>query len=161
LEDNTQKILARDLPTMSDVVRRCVQVKARVVALDERESGIRAHLNLGHTIGHALESSGGFTALTHGEAVSLGLVAALRLGEKLGHTPATLTARILTLLQRLNLPHRLDRSALEKSTTLLSHDKKRSGDSIRFVFAAGAGQLFTEAMKIKDLVASSPGLADT
>ena len=63
-------------------MRRSIRVKARIVSFDERESGLRAVLNLGHTVGHALEAQAGYTALTHGEAVSLGLVAALRLGAK-------------------------------------------------------------------------------
>jgi shikimate kinase/3-dehydroquinate synthase len=160
LEERSEAILARDLSVMTEVVKRCVRVKARVVALDERESGIRAHLNLGHTIGHALESSGGFTALTHGEAVSLGLVAALRLGEQLGHTPKALTTRVLSLLKLLQLPHVLKRSDLEKSAALLAHDKKRAGDSIRFVFARDAGELFTESLKISQLQQISGSLGD-
>lgn len=160
LEAEAKAVLARDLVVMTEVIRRCVRVKARVVALDERENGIRAHLNLGHTIGHALESSGGFTALTHGEAVSLGLVAALRLGEKLGHTPSALTTRVLSLLKLLGLPHFLKRADLETSAALLAHDKKRAGDSIRFVFARNAGDLFTESIKISDLRHLSGDLGD-
>jgi 3-dehydroquinate synthetase len=131
-----------------------------VVALDERETGVRATLNLGHTIGHALESAGGYTGLTHGEAVSLGLVAALRLGERKGHTPSSLTRRVLSLLARLGLPHQLSAVDLQKSTSLLSHDKKRSGGSIRFVYARAAGDVFTESILLSDLIGVAPSLAD-
>jgi 3-dehydroquinate synthetase len=128
--------------------------------LDERESGLRATLNLGHTIGHALESSGGYTALTHGEAVSLGLVAALRLGEQLGETPAGLTARTLSLLERLGLPHRLGRSELDDARRLLGHDKKRAGANVRFVFARALGDVTTRLLPLEELVSRTPDLAD-
>ncbi len=160
LERNVGSLLSRDTEVTTEVVERCVRVKARVVALDEREAGVRATLNLGHTIGHALESAGGYTGLTHGEAVSLGLVAALRLGERKGHTPADLTARVLALLQALRLPHALNRSALQQSAALLSHDKKRAGGSIRFVYARAAGDVFTELIDLEELIELSPDLAD-
>jgi hypothetical protein len=160
LHSETNFFSARDAEIASYVVDRCVRVKARVVALDERETGVRATLNLGHTIGHALESAGGYTGLTHGEAVSLGLVAALRLGERKGHTPSSLTRRVLSLLARLGLPHQLSAVDLQKSTSLLSHDKKRSGGSIRFVYARAAGDVFTESILLSDLIGVAPSLAD-
>lgn len=160
LEQNAEAVLRRDLSVATEIVRRCVAVKARIVALDERESGIRATLNLGHTIGHALESSGGFTALTHGEAVSLGLVAALRLGQKKGHTPEALAKRVLSLLVKLKLPHSLSRAALEKSVGLLGHDKKRAGSQIRFVYALGEGNVVCENIALSELEALAPSLAD-
>lgn len=160
LEENAEAVLRRDLSVVTELVRRCVEVKARIVALDERESGIRATLNLGHTIGHALESSGGYTALTHGEAVSLGLVAALRLGEKKGHTSRRLLERTVNLLKRLQLPHRLSRAALSESTQLLGHDKKRAGASIRFVYAVAEGNVICENIELSQLEQLAPTLAD-
>ncbi len=160
LEQHAEAVLRRDLVVVNELVRRCVAVKARIVALDERESGIRATLNLGHTIGHALESSGGYTALTHGEAVSLGLVAALRLGEKKGHTSSRLLERMIGLLKRLQLPHHLSRAALSESTRLLGHDKKRAGASIRFVYAVGEGDVICENIELAQLEQLAPTLAD-
>lgn len=160
LEENATPLRARNPDVTSRVVERCVRVKARIVALDERETGIRATLNLGHTIGHALESAGGYTGLTHGEAVSLGLVAALRLGEKKGHTSQELSHRVLALLKTLGLPHHLAADDLRKSTSLLSHDKKRAGDSVRFVYARAPGDVFTESIRLSDLVSAAPTLAD-
>ena len=160
LEERTEAILGRDLVLLREIVDRCVRVKARVVALDERESGIRAHLNLGHTIGHALESSGGYTALTHGEAVSLGLVAALRFGQLKGHTDPALTQRVLALLKRLELPHQLGREALEECTHLLGHDKKRAGSDVRFIYARGIGDVFAESTPLAELKAQAASLAD-
>ncbi|HWZ90771.1 MAG TPA: 3-dehydroquinate synthase, partial [Polyangiaceae bacterium] len=77
LEQNPEQVAERDPELCMELVRRSIRVKARIVSFDEREGGLRAVLNLGHTVGHALEAQAGYTALTHGEAVSLGLVAAL------------------------------------------------------------------------------------
>ena len=161
LETRADQILQRDCAVLAEVVRRCVRVKARVVGLDEREQGIRATLNLGHTIGHALESSAGYTGLTHGEAVSLGLVAALRLGEQERVTPPELTARVLSLLARLELPRRLDEARLREATALLGHDKKRAGDAVKFVFVRGLGDVITQMVELGRLVEKAPTLADT
>jgi len=161
LEKRAPEVRARSPELLEQMVRRCVAVKARVVALDPRESGIRAHLNLGHTIGHALESAGGYSKLTHGEAVSLGLVAALRLGERLGHTSAELTARVLALLDRLGLPKSLGRAELIEATGLIGRDKKRSGDNMTFVFARAVGDVFRESVPLKELERYAPELADS
>ncbi len=130
LEDNTERVARRDLELTAELVRRSVRVKARIVSVDERESGLRAVLNLGHTVGHALEAQAGYTALTHGEAISLGLVAALRLGEALGQTPKELTERTLDLLRRLGLPSTLSGQPLEAAAALIGHDKKRAGSAV-------------------------------
>ncbi|HSC88444.1 MAG TPA: 3-dehydroquinate synthase [Polyangiaceae bacterium] len=159
LEERADAVARRDPEVITQLVERSVRVKARVVSLDERESGLRATLNLGHTIGHALESSGGYSALTHGEAVSLGLVAALRLGEQLGETPAALTARTLGLLERLGLPKRLGRDELRDATRLIGHDKKRSGNAVRFVFARELGDVTTRQLPLDDLMRWTPDLA--
>jgi shikimate kinase/3-dehydroquinate synthase len=161
LERNPDAIVARDPTLVGEVVDRCVRVKARVVALDERESGVRATLNLGHTIGHALEASSGYMGLTHGEAVSLGLVAALRLGEKRGHTSPALTQRVVALLEKLGLPRKLSADDLRKSSELLGHDKKRAGANIRFVYAREVGRVDTEAIDLDELIRLTPELADS
>ena len=140
-----------DLELAAELVRRSVRVKARIVSLDERESGLRAVLNLGHTVGHALEAQAGYTALTHGEAVSLGLVAALRLGEALGHTPPELSQRTLDLLRRLGLPATLVGQPLEAAAALIGHDKKRAGSGVRFVLVKALGQVETLLMPLTEL----------
>jgi 3-dehydroquinate synthase len=160
LETQPEALLRREPSLLSEVVERSVRVKARIVGLDERELGLRATLNLGHTIGHALESAGGFSALTHGEAVGLGLIAALRFGERRGHTPRELTARVHDLLVRLGLVHRLDEQALTRSVGLLGKDKKRAGSAVRFVFARGLGDVVTEAVQLTELEEVVPSLAD-
>lgn len=151
LERRSADVLARDRALVSELVRRCIAVKARVVSEDERETGFRAALNLGHTVGHALEACGGFGVLSHGEAVSLGLVAAMRLGERLGRTPSVLSRRVRDLLAALQLPVELSRQPLDRAAKLLSHDKKRGGDRVRFVFCSNPGSIQFERLALNEL----------
>ena len=151
LEANADRVALRDPALTAELVRRSVRVKARIVSFDERESGLRAVLNLGHTVGHALEAQAGYTALSHGEAVSLGLVAALRLGEALGRTPRELSERTLELLRRLGLPASLAGQPLADAVALIGHDKKRAGSSVRFVLARGLGDVETLPIPLTEL----------
>ena len=111
--------------TLASVVKRNCQLKAQVVVEDERETtGRRALLNYGHTIGHAVESLSGYGTYLHGEAVSIGMVAASRLAEQLGRIDAQVTQRQIDLLEKLGLPiglPNLDPSAIIES---MQHDKK-------------------------------------
>lgn len=124
---------------LTDLVRRSVAVKARVVAADERESGERALLNYGHTVGHVIESLGGYTTYRHGEAVGLGMVFAARLGERLGISEAGLADRTVGVLRGLGLPVggvTLDPDAVWDR---LARDKKaRAG--VRFVICERPGR---------------------
>ncbi|GGI07379.1 3-dehydroquinate synthase [Egicoccus halophilus] len=133
LEDRAEDVLAGDPELLEDIVLRSATVKARVVAADEREGGVRAHLNLGHTYGHAVESLTGYDEVLHGEAVAIGTVVALRLGVRLGRTPAALADRAEQLLDRLGLPTRgpvLDRAQV---WTTIARDKKADAGGVRFV----------------------------
>lgn len=159
LEQNAERVAERDPDLCVELVRRSIRIKARIVSFDARENGLRAVLNLGHTVGHALEAHAGFTTLTHGEAVSLGLVAALRLGEALGHTPRDLRERTVELLRRVGLPVKLDARSLEGAADLIGHDKKRAGASVGFVFARELGQVETLPMPLNDLRAHVAALA--
>jgi shikimate kinase/3-dehydroquinate synthase len=131
----------RDDAALTRAVRSSVAVKAAVVGRDEREKGERAHLNLGHTIGHALEAEGGFERLTHGEAVSLGLVAAMRIGVALGVTKPELEKQTLDVLARIGLPVELDREPLDAALRWVSYDKKRQSGELRFVLVRAPGSL--------------------
>jgi shikimate kinase / 3-dehydroquinate synthase len=151
IEQNVARVLGRDPEVIEELVRRCVRVKARVVGEDARELGYRAALNLGHTIGHALESVSGFDRLSHGEAVSLGLVAALRVGQQLGVTPAGLVQRVTILLERLGLPTDLSREPLAEAAKLIGLDKKRKGKSVKFVLVRDAGGIEFRALPLEEL----------
>ncbi|MDA8478365.1 3-dehydroquinate synthase [Citrobacter sp. Awk 4] len=104
LEENLDVLLRLDGAAMAYCIRRCCELKAEVVAADEREMGLRALLNLGHTFGHAIEAEMGYGNWLHGEAVAAGMVMAARTSERLGQFNATDTQRIITLLARAGLP---------------------------------------------------------
>ena len=151
LEDNAERVVQRDDDLTAQLVRRSVRVKARIVSLDQHESGLRAVLNLGHTVGHALEAQAGYSVLSHGEAVSLGLVAAMRIGEAVGKTPRELRERTVSLLRRLGLPATLTGQPLADAASLLGHDKKRAGSDVKFVMARGLGQVETQTIALSEL----------
>ena len=142
---------ARDLAFVERLAFRSIAVKAAIVARDEHEQGERVLLNFGHTVGHALESQGGFTKLTHGEAVSLGMIAALRVGERLGVTSASVAARVRLLLEGFGLPVDLDAEPLEAALGLLAFDKKRRGGAIRVILLRALGEMVTEALTVERL----------
>jgi len=145
LEARPGDAVAGDPSLLTEVVRRGVAVKARIVAADERESGQRALLNYGHTVGHAIETLSGYGTYRHGEAVALGMVFAARLGERLGVSAAGLAERTVTLLEGLGLPTgglRLDPAAVWE---VLARDKKTrrgrgdAGHGVRFVLCRQPG----------------------
>ena len=130
--------LVWDHPLVPDLVRRCVAVKAEVVGADEREGGRRASLNFGHTIGHAIETEGA-GRWRHGEAVALGLVAAVWLSVETKRCPPLMLDRLVALLRRLDLPVRdpaLDPDAVVARTRA---DKKRQGGGDRYQLTRGLG----------------------
>ncbi|MDQ3537311.1 MAG: 3-dehydroquinate synthase [Actinomycetota bacterium] len=138
LEHDPGAAVAGDPEVLGAVVRRGVAVKARIVAADEREAGERALLNYGHTFGHAFEVLAGYGTYRHGEAVALGMVAAARLGERLGVSEPGLAARTVDLLAPLGLPIgglRLDPAAV---WDVLGRDKK-ARDGVRFVLCRTPG----------------------
>jgi len=120
------------------------------VADDERESGRRAILNFGHTVGHAIEAASGFTLL-HGEAVSLGMVAALRLGVLRGVTDPALLGRTTRLLARLGLPVDLDPWLRDDVLDRIEVDKKRVSQAVRFVLVPHPGQAVLAPIEFGDL----------
>jgi shikimate kinase/3-dehydroquinate synthase len=136
------------------------QVKARLVRDDFLDHGGRVALNFGHTFGHALESLGEFSRWTHGEAVALGMVAALRLGVRIGVTPASVAGSVERLIVAARLPHELDAPTLMRALPLLRGDKKRRGESIRFVCLPALGQHVVEEIALSDLGEIAASLAD-
>lgn len=121
-----------------ELIHRAIAVKAAVVAADERESGERAHLNLGHTIGHAVETIEGYGEWLHGEAVSAGTVAALRIGQRMDITPAAVADRAEALLARLGLPTRLPPLPHAQLWQVMARDKK-ADRGVKFVLLEDVG----------------------
>lgn len=144
MEANAAALTSRDLATLTMLIRRSVEIKAEVVAGDERESGRRAILNAGHTVAHALEQVSGYQ-VPHGEAVALGLVVECELAEQLGIAPAGLRRRVAGLLTKLGLPGRLP-VPLERSALLgtMGNDKKNRSGLIHFALATRLGEMHRE-----------------
>ena len=123
-------------PLWTQLVARSVAVKAGVVSRDEREDGERAYLNLGHTVGHAIEAAAGYGPILHGEAVGLGLIAACRVGARLGVSAPALEARVTAVLAALGLPTDLEPWLTPEVLTRTGTDKKRAGATLRYVVPA-------------------------
>jgi shikimate kinase/3-dehydroquinate synthase len=122
-----------------DLVRRTSAYKVRVVTEDPTERGIRAYLNLGHTIGHGIEAAAGYGGLLHGEAVSVGLVAALWLSERVRGLDASVLVETEALLRRLGLPVRAPGIDVDRVLALVESDKKRVAGRTRFVLLDAVG----------------------
>jgi shikimate kinase/3-dehydroquinate synthase len=139
LERSARALVAREPEALRHVARAAIAHKARIVAEDEHETtGLRATLNFGHTIGHALEAHSGYELL-HGEAVALGMIAALRVGAALGLGESALEARVTSVLAALGLPIDLDARPLAEALPYATQDKKRSGGKVGFVVAERVG----------------------
>ncbi len=124
LEERVEGVLGYEPEVLERIIVRSCEIKAEVVSADERESGLRRVLNFGHTVGHALEAATGYGIL-HGEAVSVGMVAAARLSEVLGVSKERVSERIERLLERIGLPTRLPPSISEDDLlSFLFSDKK-------------------------------------
>ena len=139
VERTVERVLALDGAALSSIVRAAVRIKARVVAEDEREAGLRRILNFGHTIGHAVEAGGGYRRWLHGEAVALGMVAECRLGEILGTTPSSIRPRLKNLLLKAGLPDKLSKKHLHKTAEWINYDKKFARASIRMYLPVALG----------------------
>ncbi len=141
LEERAEALLALEEAAITEAVCRSAAVKAMVVAEDEREeSGRRAILNYGHTVGHALEAATGYSRLYHGEAVSVGMMAAAHLGLRLGLTPYHLLHRQRCLLERFGLPTSVGGVAKDALWQSLSLDKKVQRGSLRWVLLRDVGR---------------------
>ena len=139
IEANMAALLARDRTALAHAVQRSCEIKAQVVGQDERESGLRAILNFGHTFGHAIEAGMGYGAWLHGEAVGCGMVLAADLSAELGLVPRAFAQRLAHTIQAAGLPVRAPAMAAERWLALMRVDKKAEGGEIRFVVIDGPG----------------------
>ena len=140
IERRLDALLAREPADLAHAVARSCQIKAEVVGSDERESGLRAILNFGHTFGHAIEAALGYGSWLHGEAVACGMVMATELSFELGLVGADAVPRLQRLLERAGLPVRAPAIALDRFVELMRIDKKAEAGEIRFVLVDGAGR---------------------
>ncbi|HZM35637.1 MAG TPA: 3-dehydroquinate synthase [Burkholderiales bacterium] len=140
LEANVERLLERERDALTHAVRRSCELKADVVAADEREGGRRALLNLGHTFGHAIEAGTGYGTWLHGEAVAAGMVMAAELSCRTGNLGKEDVARIKSLIERAGLPVRGPALNREEMLRLMAVDKKSAGGQIRFVLLEAIGR---------------------
>src|SRR5882672_8424912 len=143
LEQVMPKLVQREPDALSSVVARCCQIKSGVVGQDETESGLRAILNFGHTIGHALEAISGYDHFLHGEAIAIGQVLAAKLSAELLGLPQRDVERIAVLFEKAGLPThiKLNPAQREKLFEAMRHDKKVSEGIVKFVLVNKIGQV--------------------
>ncbi len=140
IESRLGALMARDPSALAHAVRRSCQIKAAVVGQDERENGLRAILNFGHTFGHAIEAGLGFGEWLHGEAVGCGMVMAAHLSERLGGVDAAFVSRLTKLVAAAGLPVKGPQLGVSRYMDLMRGDKKSEAGEIRFVTIDAPGR---------------------
>lgn len=142
LEDKREAVLNLDRDIMGHIIKRSCEIKAEVVSADERESGIRAILNYGHTFGHAVETETGYSKYLHGEAVAMGMCLAARLSVVMGIMDSAHSDRIKSLVDAYGLPYELPKDVNgDKLISLMSLDKKALAGKITFILPEKIGSV--------------------
>lgn len=155
LEGHVDLLLARDTTTLIHAIRRSCEIKAEIVGIDEREQGIRAILNLGHTFGHAIETATGYGTWLHGEAVAVGMVLAADLSHRLGWLGKSDYERAIRLLERLGLPVKAPVLGAARALDLMGMDKKVLAGKLRLVLLKSLGEaVITSDFPLPDLHAT-------
>ena len=135
---------------IEDIIETCVSIKRDVVSRDEREKGERMLLNFGHTLGHAIEKLGDFSAITHGKAVAIGMVLMARAGEQNGYTEKGTAERIIRLCEKYQLPTEWN-AAFSDMAEAAKGDKKTAGSDINLVLLKTIGDSFTLRLPLEEL----------
>lgn len=157
LEKSMPRLMRQDSGVLSEVIARCCQIKAEVVGQDETEGGLRAILNFGHTVGHAIEKTAGYGQYLHGEAVALGMVAAVALSRQLTGLEDGACSRLKRLLEAAGLPVTilLTHAQKNKVLTAMQLDKKVSGGDVKFVLARCVGEVLFGQKVPSDVLAEA------
>jgi 3-dehydroquinate synthase len=158
IEGNLELILKRDPAALLFLSRRCCEIKAKVVEGDEREEGVRAVLNYGHTLGHAVEALTSYRTYTHGEAVAMGMVAAAALSEHYGFCSAETVGRIRSLILQCGLPDALPSFSREEYRHAILRDKKMKEGAITFVLNEGVGSFRLQSVTDIDAILAVCGI---
>lgn len=137
--ENIDKIVQQDVPTLVELVTRNVQFKAKIVVEDEKEQGVRALLNLGHTFAHAIEATAGYGTYLHGEAVAIGMCAAAWLAADLGMCDASVLEKLESIFLRIGLPTKGNLVASDQLIEAMTHDKKVQDGAIRLILPTAIG----------------------
>ena len=155
IEANTEACRSGESAALARCIADSAACKARVVTADEREGGLRAILNYGHTAGHAVEKAAGYRRLRHGEAVAIGMIAAARIGQGMGITPMDTVRRIEALVTALGLPSRVPAGiTVDQLIATMAFDKKAKGGSVKWVMATRIGAVETGVEAPVDIVRS-------
>ncbi len=142
LEEHAEAVLTMQPEALAHLIKTSCAIKAEVVGADEREGGLRAILNFGHTVGHAVESLTDYTGYRHGEAVSIGMAAAARLAHAQGLCGADVPERLIALLSRFGLPTEFPKNISPDSVLVsIGHDKKAEGGRVKFVLPERIGRV--------------------
>jgi 3-dehydroquinate synthase len=154
IEANIGKLLARDAEALAHAIKRSCEIKAEVVRQDEREGGLRAILNFGHTFGHAIEAGLGYGTWLHGEAVGCGMVMAAELSQRLGYIDAAAKARLAALVQAAGLPTVAPDLGAERWIELMLVDKKNEAGQIKFILLKPLGTAIITTVPQQTLIDS-------
>lgn len=133
-----------------ELIERCVSIKIKVVEEDEREAGLRRILNFGHTVGHGAERLGNYSELSHGEAVAVGMAAAVKMGNSIGITKDGCYERLIEVLTKIALPTGLPYPAEAVYEAMLT-DKKKQGEGIHFIFIEDFGKTLVKRVPLTEL----------
>ena len=157
LERKMPQLMSQDTSVLSATIARCCRIKAEVVGHDEKEEGLRAVLNFGHTIGHGLEAISGYGKYLHGEAISIGQMAAARISRVLSGMPAADVDRMAALFVRAGLPTevKLNKIQTRRLLAAIKLDKKAEGGKVKFVLAKRIGKVITSQKVPDELVLQS------
>ncbi|WP_373889326.1 bifunctional shikimate kinase/3-dehydroquinate synthase AroKB [Massilia sp. TS11] len=154
IEAQISALRAREPQALTHAIRRSCEIKAEVVRQDEREGGLRAILNFGHTFGHAIEAGLGYGAWLHGEAVGCGMVMAAELSQRLGYIEAETVARMRRLVDAAGLPTRAPDLGAGRWLELMEVDKKNEGGAIKFILLKPLGTAVIESVPTETLLAT-------
>jgi 3-dehydroquinate synthase len=152
LQANIDKALKLDQAVLPEIIKTCCAIKAYITSQDEREGGIRAILNFGHTIGHAIETLTNYNQYRHGEAIAIGMAAAAKLSTAWGYSSADDCSQLIALLEEAGLPTRLPAFPASDYLQAIQRDKKRAGDNIRMVLLKRIGEVFIQEVPDEKLI---------
>jgi 3-dehydroquinate synthase len=155
LEQNTACIMNMNQEYLIQVIQRCCELKAQIVAMDEKESGVRAILNYGHTMGHAFETLSGYSSLVHGEAIAIGMNMAAQISMRLGHCSQEDILRIANLLTAFGLSLAPPVVELSRFRDAITTDKKSRSGVISFICNRGIGSHVVEKLTSEQLLTLS------
>ena len=148
IESNSGALVSGEIEQISEAISRSCEIKSKIVAIDERESGLRAILNFGHTFGHAIETVSGYGTWLHGEAVSIGMAMACSISVKLGMLDQQTEKRIVAVLKSLELPtnaSNLNSEDIERLIDTIKLDKKVKDGLMRFILISAIGEVSIES----------------